>query len=54
MLLSGRTPHCGRLAQLGERRVRNAEVAGSSPAPSTKIATPAKLPAAVLDRIILH
>ena len=26
----------GRLAQLGERRVRNAEVAGSSPVPSTK------------------
>jgi putative FmdB family regulatory protein len=28
-------PVCGRLAQLGERRVRNAEVASSSLAPST-------------------
>jgi hypothetical protein len=27
----------GRLAQLGERRVRNAEVEGSNPLPSTKI-----------------
>ena len=26
---------CGRLAQLGERGVRNAEVVGSSPIPST-------------------
>ena len=31
------TERFGRLAQLGERRVRNAEVAGSSPAPSTRI-----------------
>ena len=28
---------CGRLAQLGERSVRNAEVGGSSPLPSTII-----------------
>jgi hypothetical protein len=28
----------GRLAQLGERRVRNAEVEGSNPLPSTKAA----------------
>jgi hypothetical protein len=27
----------GRLAQLGERRVRNAEAEGSNPLPSTKI-----------------
>jgi hypothetical protein len=27
----------GRLAQLGERRVRNAEVEGSNPLPSTKV-----------------
>ena len=28
---------CGRLAQLGERGVRNAEVGGSSPLPSTNL-----------------
>ena len=33
----------GRLAQLGERRVRNAEVEGSSPLPST-ISLPAVVP----------
>ena len=27
---------CGGLAQLGERNVRNVEVAGSTPVPSTK------------------
>ena len=31
-----RPPRCGRLAQLGERCVRNAEVGGSIPPPSTK------------------
>jgi hypothetical protein len=33
----------GRLAQLEERLVRNEEAAGSSPAPSTKRTTAAKL-----------
>ncbi len=31
------SPVAGRLAQLGERRVRNAEVEGSSPLPSTTL-----------------
>ena len=33
----GRCGICGRLAQLGERRVRNAEVRGSIPLPSTNL-----------------
>ena len=36
----GREGQAGGLAQLGERRVRNAEVEGSNPLPSTKLRTP--------------
>jgi hypothetical protein len=38
----------GRLAQLGERRVRNAEVEGSNPLPSTKASTGSRTPLEIL------
>jgi hypothetical protein len=34
----------GRLAQLGEHRVRNAGVVGSNPMPSTRVTRPNSLP----------
>ena len=40
-------PQHGRLAQLGERGVRNAEVTGSIPVPSTTIRFQLELPPAV-------
>jgi hypothetical protein len=38
----------GRLAQLGERRVRNAEVEGSNPLPSTKASSGSRTPLEIL------
>ena len=39
-ILSAGSGQRGRLAQLGERGVRNAEVVGSSPMPSTSVPFP--------------